>query len=273
MYQDHWKLTERPFDNTSDARFFFASEGARAALLKLRYVVESRQPAAMLAASSGLGKTIIAQALLGQLGDFAEPRLHLVFPQMPPDQLVAYLCESLNGEPSPQAALHQSVRKMEQFLAKNHHAQRHAVVVIDEAHLLRDAHALQTMRLLLNLEVNGKSPWTIILVGQPALLPQIERVPDLEERLAVKCTLRRYDAIECADYVRHRLAVAGAKPGTTIFDSTALEVLFRFSHGVPRRINRLADLSMMVGFAEERTTITASDVESVAQELTAIPAE
>lgn len=273
MYQDHWHLTERPFDNTSDARFFFASEGTKAALLKLRYVIESRQPAAMLAAASGLGKTLIAQTLLGQLGDAVEPRLHLVFPQMPPEQLVAYLCESLTGEPSPHAALHQTIRRMEQFLTANHQSAHHAVVVIDEAHLLRDAHSLQTMRLLLNIEAEGKSPWTVILIGQPALLPQVERVPDLEERLAVKCTLRRFDAIETADYTRHRLAVAGAKPGVAIFDNTALEALYRFSHGVPRRINRLADLAMMVGFAEERHTLNAGDIESVAQELTAIPAE
>ena len=63
-------------------------------------------------------------------------------------------------------------------------------MVIDEAHLLDDGQTLETLRLLLNFQPQGSPALTLILAGQAALLPMLDRMPQLEERLAVKCLLR-----------------------------------------------------------------------------------
>jgi len=39
---------------------------------------------------------------------------------------------------------------------------------------------------------------------------------------------------------------------------------------VPRRINRICDLALLVGYADETSTISATQVEAVAEELTAV---
>lgn len=266
MYLAHWQLTARPFENATDARFYYPGESQQAALLKLRYAVENRQAAAVLAGAAGLGKTLLVQTLLKQLGEKYAPRARLVFPQMPADQLLALLCDQLMGEATSGApSIRESVRRLESGLRENAAAGRHAVVVIDEAHLLRDSESLQTLRLLLNFEAEARAPLTLILVGQASLLPILERMPDFDQRLSARCLLRRFELEETAAYVQHRLRVAGAQ--SAIFDAGALEAIQRHSQGIARKVNRLCDLALLVGFAEERNSLQAEQVDAVADEL------
>lgn len=271
MYLAHWSLAARPFENTTDARFFYPGESQQAALLKLRYAVENRQAAAVLAGASGLGKTLLVQTLLRQLGDKCRPQARIVFPQMPPDQLLATVCDQFTGESSSGSpSIRESVRRLQAFLEENSKADRHAVALVDEAHLLRDSDSLQTLRLLLNFEAASQSPLTLILVGQASLLPVLERMPDFDQRLSARCLLRRFEAAETAAYVQHRLRVAGAS--SDIFDAAALEAVHHHSQGIPRKINRLCDLALLVGFAEERRSLQAEQVIAVAEELVAVAA-
>lgn len=72
-------------------------------------------------------------------------------------------------------------------------------------------------------------------------------------------------------YISHRLTAAWAT--RAIFDTSALEAAHQLSHGVARQINRLCDLALLVGFAEERAVISASQIEAVAEELVAVTPE
>ena len=65
-----------------------------------------------------------------------------------------------------------------------------------------------------------------------------------------------------------RLEAAGAT--RPIFSPLAMRPLYELSGGIPRRINRLCDLALLVGFADESTEISAEQVEAVAEELTAV---
>src|SRR4029079_13138603 len=138
-------------------------------------------------------------------------------------------------------------------LAENAAKGRHAVVVIDEAHLLEGNRTFEALRLLLNFEYNAPPVLTLLLFGQPPLLPLLARMPALEERLAVKCLLRPLTLEETMAYVQHRLSAAGRSQA--IFESSALETLFYLTQGNPRRINRLCDLALLIGYAEEQALI------------------
>ena len=273
MYESHWQLTTRPFDHSADARFYYPGESQQGALLKLRYALENRRGAALLAGAAGLGKTLLAQTLLRQLGESFSPKVHLVFPQMPSGQLLSYLADQLEGGGGFGSLLtvEQSLWRIETRLRENAQTGRHAVIVIDEAHLLEETDSLETIRLLLNLEHQAKPLASFLLTGQTSLLVAIERRPDLEERLAVKCLLRRFRPEETMGYIQHRLSAAGAKRG--IFTDEALEAVHHETLGIPRRINRLCDLALLVGFAEELSSIGADQIAGISQELTGVAAE
>jgi general secretion pathway protein A len=265
MYQAYWQLDSRPFEHTSDARFHFVAQSQAGALLKLRYVVENHRGAAVLAGEAGLGKTLLAEKLLVEMDDGFWPRVHLVFPQMPTDQLLTYLADQLTGEDSPQTAtIEQSVQRIQRLLRSNAEAGKHAVVILDEAHLLC-RQSLETIRLLMNFQLDGQPTATFLLAGQTGLVLAVRRLPALDERLAVTCVLTRFTADETARYIEHRITAAGAK--RTIFEPSAVEAICELTHGIPRRINRLCDLALLVGYGEDLRTLTAEHIESIHQEL------
>jgi general secretion pathway protein A len=238
----------------------------------LRYAIENRRQAALLAGPSGLGKTLLVGALARLLPPTYQPFAEIVYPQMPPDQLLAYIADELTGEISAQTTpIERSIRRIQQRLNANVDAQRHAVLVVDEAHLLREGGGLETLRLLLNLQVKGAPGMTLVLVGQTVLLPALERLPELDERLGVKCLVKRFSLEETMAYISHRLHAAGAS--RPIFDTSALEAVHAISQGVARQINRLCDLALLIGFAEERPGIGAAQIEAVADELAAVVPE
>jgi type II secretory pathway predicted ATPase ExeA len=269
MYEAYWQMSEKPFENCSDSRFYYPAEPHQAALLKLRYTVENRGGAALLAGAAGVGKTFLIQLLKRHLPEQFYPLVHLVYPQMPTQELLGYLADELGAPASanPRRTIEESVRRLQTCLTENARAGRHAVVVVDEAHLLEDSRSLEAIRLLLNFEFDSHPTATFLLVAHPEFLPAVDRMPQLEERLSVKCVLRPMTADETAGYVSHRLSAAGCQ--RTIFDMPALEALHGASRGLPRRINRLCELALLIGFAEERETIGAEHVEAVSQELTA----
>ena len=112
---------------------------------------------------------------------------------------------------------------------------------------------------------------TLLLAGQPVLLAQLDRMPSFEERLGVKCLLRPFTVDETSAYVQFRLQAAGAKK--TIFQPEAMNTLHELTHGLPRQINRLCDLALLVGYAEERLMIGADQLEAVAEELVTVAPE
>lgn len=273
MYESYWQLEQKPFENGSDPRFYYPCESHQAALLKLRYAIENRRGAALLAGPSGSGKTLLVTMLRAVLGERFTPFVHLVYPQMTPDQLLAYLAGELVGAiaGSSASSVQQSVQHIGHFLAQNTEQGRHAVVVIDEAHLLEDRRSWEALRLLLNFELAGRPGLTMLVTGQPDILPLLDRTPQFEERLGVKCLLRPLTASETAEYVVHRLRTAGASK--TIFEPEALAAVHRLTHGIARRINRLCDLALLIGYAEQRAVLTAEQVEAVSQELVTVVPE
>jgi general secretion pathway protein A len=222
-----------------------------------------------LCGAAGLGKTLLVEMLRRQLPEALGPVARLVFPLMPAEQLLAYLADELGGAPLPgtSGAIQQSVRRIADVLLETERRGRHALVVVDEAHLLSRGETFEALRLLLNFPADAPPAMTLVLCGQPGFLPMLDRMPTLEQRVGVKVLLRPLTAEETASYVDHRLRAAGARE--TLFDASALDTVHQLSCGVPRRINRLCDLALLIAFAEERKAITAAEIEGVASELAA----
>jgi general secretion pathway protein A len=272
MYEAYWKLTARPFEDDLAPGAYYPSEVHQGALLKLRYAIENRRGAALLCGGSGLGKSMLVHALRRQLAQLATPFVHVFFPQMSSRELLSYLGVEL-GAVDPLAEglpLDEYVRRIRQQLVQNQSIGRHAVIAVDEAQILTEPGQLETLRLLLNFE-NGASLLTLLLVGQTTLLPVLDRTPALEERFGIKCLLRPFGPEETAAYVSHRMTAAGAQ--REIFSGDALTTLHAVSQGIPRRINRIGDLALLIGFAEEQPRISSNQIEAVADELATVAPE
>ena len=277
MYEDYWQLETKPFEPATSEQFRFTSASQQAALHKLRYAVESGRGAALLAGPSGVGKTLLTDMLSEQLGDNnsgerVKQFVRVVFPLMSSRDFLVYLAEQLGAPPAdpPQYTVEESLRRLEFAFQENRRNDQHAVIVVDEAHLLEDSGLLETLRLLLNLQADGQTAFTLLLLGQTSLLSAMQRHAALDERLDMKMLLQPFSVEETAAYINHRLQAAGAT--REIFAPAALQTAHQITGGIPRQLNRLCDLALVVGFAAREHTIDAAQLHSVNEELVTVSA-
>ena len=139
MYESYWQIQSKPFEDTGDPNFYYPGETHQGALLKLRYAVENKRPAALLAGGAGLGKTLLVHALRRQLSESFAPFAHLVFPAMPSHELVAYLAAELGANVESNSGLAEHVHALEQRLCLVHRQieQSRAVLIRNQQHITK----------------------------------------------------------------------------------------------------------------------------------------
>jgi general secretion pathway protein A len=153
------------------------------------------------------------------------------------------------------------------FLLKTHAVGQNNVLIIDEAQNL-SPDVLEQLRLLTNLETSERKLLQIILIGQPELRDMLAR-PELEQlaqRVTARYHLQALTQPETAQYVKHRLGVAGLS-GVLPFDAAARERIHQLSRGVPRRINLLCDRALLGAYAEGRSRVDRVTIDKAAVEV------
>lgn len=272
MYAQYWNLERPPFENDWDPAFFFRSRAHHAALLKLKYLADSNKGAGLLCGETGAGKTYLTRLLLLELDGHFGPFIHLRYPFLTPSEFVAFVASELGadeGSMPVDGGFDQTLRQFESRLRSFSEKHRHPVIIIDDAHLIEDQQVFQAIHLLLNYR--HEFPFTVLIAGQTSLLSRIERITELADRLETRSILHPFDREETAEYVEHRLRTAGLHKSA--FNAAAINEIHELSGGIPRRINRIADLSLLVGFADGLSSLGVKEVESVADEIgLAVPA-
>jgi type II secretory pathway predicted ATPase ExeA len=173
--------------------------------------------------------------------------VHLTVPALPPADLLAHLAQEFGDvtqtHPSFQLAL-RHLRNQFALMATNG---ERPFLIVDDAHLIGEVATFDTLRLLLNFTSSGSPDLAILFVGGPELL--LELPAGLADRLAARCLLSPLTEAESSAYVVGRLAAAGAIDHR--FSQSALTSLHRAAEGNPRRLNRLADLALLIAYAQD----------------------
>jgi type II secretory pathway predicted ATPase ExeA len=268
MYEQFWNFARRPFTAGIAEEIYYPSETHHGALLKIRFGIEHRHGAVILTGIVGMGKTLLSQQLLGHLPESFSPRAHVIFSQFAARDLLLHIVQRLGIPIDSQTREHDAVDRLSTFLHQNTSQGKHAVLVVDEGHLLKDPASLEVLRLLMNFTTAGEPDLSLLFVGQPQILANLNYCAGLEERMGVKCLLRPFSLEDTASYISHRLTLAGGTNG--LFTNEAIERIYELSGGTPGRINRLCDLSLLIGFAEEASQISARHIEAVADEMVSL---
>jgi len=272
MYAPYFGLTQEPFSIAPDPRYLFMSERHREALAHLLYGIRAGGGFVLLTGEIGAGKTTVCRCFLEQIP--AHCNVAYIFnPKLTVTELLQSVCDEFHVAVPPPAAgtgaltVKDYLDPLNDFLLNAHASGRNNVLIIDEAQNL-SAEVLEQLRLLTNLETNERKLLQIILIGQPELRTLLAR-PELEQlaqRVIARYHLEPLTVRETAQYVRHRLEVAGlVRPMP--FDAKALVRIHAASGGVPRRINLLCDRAMLGAFATSAPGITRFIVDQAAREV------
>jgi len=264
VYEAHFGLNEKPFENTPDPRFFFSNPDHDEALANLIYAVTERKGFVLLTGEVGSGKTLLSRILLSRLGPTARTAI-VTNTHLSPKQLLRTLCQEYDLPTANARDKSEILESFNGFLLQQLAADRLVVSIIDEGqNLAREA--LEEIRMLCNLETDREKLLQIILMGQPELRRRVS-MPDLEQlrqRIALCYHLRPLSAQNVGKYIDHRLAVAGRR-GESLFDEAATTMIAQYSGGVPRLINAICDCCLVLAYARQLNRIDEAIVQNAVQ--------
>lgn len=265
MYQDFYGLNENPFSITPDPRFLYFSPEHQAAFEHLVYGIQERKGFISLIGEVGCGKTTLCRAVLATLPETVKTAL-VLNPSVSTGQLIRAILMDLDIVPKGRDRLNH-IDQLNRFLLEQMEANANVLVIIDEAQDLTPE-VLEQVRLLNNLETDQHKLMQIVLSGQPELEKRLAR-PDLRQlrqRIAVHCRLHHLNEKAVAQYIAHRLQVAGARDAPR-FDRGAVRMVYRETRGTPRLINRLCDNALLAGYVAEKVTIGAKEVRKAVKDI------
>lgn len=268
MYAQFFGLKHTPFSIAPDPRYLFMSERHREALAHLLYGLDGGGGFVLLTGEIGAGKTTVCRCFLEQI-----PRrcnvAYIFNPKLTVTELLKSVCEEFRipHPASAQATVKDYLDPINEFLLKTHAVGQNNVLIIDEAQNL-SADVLEQLRLLTNLETSERKLLQIVLIGQPELRDMLAR-PELEQlaqRVIARFHLEALSEPETAQYIRHRLAVAGMQRATP-FNRKVMRRIHTLSRGIPRRINLLCDRAMLGAYGKGRTKVDDEIVAQAAREV------
>lgn len=265
MYNNYFGLSEAPFSIAPDPRFLYMSEQHREALAHLLFGVTSNGGFILLTGEVGTGKTTVLRCLLEQLPEQTEVAF-VLNPKYTVMGLLSAICDDLGIDYSPSSDMKDYVDALNERLLENHRNNLQTVLIIDEAQNL-SADVLETIRLLTNLETNTQKLLQVILVGQPELLAMLERpeLRQLNQRITARYHLRALRQEELADYIAHRLSVAGAE--CQLFPEVTIRHLYKLTKGIPRLINIVCDRALLGTYVERRNEVHNRTISNAASEV------
>jgi len=128
--------------------------------------------------------------------------------------------------------------------------------ILDECHMMDHA-TLQELIVVTNFEMDSKSPFIFVLIGQPELREKLKRRmhEPLRQRITLSYHMAGLSLEETRTYVLHQLKIAGRTE--PLFEENAFEPTHQLSQGLPRKVNNLALAAMTLAVAKKTHSVNA----------------
>jgi general secretion pathway protein A len=268
MYAKFYGFDRLAFQLTPDPEFFYESAEHRRAMAHLTYGLHHAEGFIVITGDVGAGKTMLVDRLLSQIDANSYLTARIVTSQLSGDDLLRMVAAGFGLDDGGMAkgAL---LARIQEFVQSQVGAGRRALLIIDEAQNL-SFEALEELRMLSNIVVGTATGLQSFLLGQPQFREVLgnSALDQLRQRITAAYHLGPLNEADTRGYIEHRLVCAGWK-GDPQFSDDCIGPIYRYTGGVPRRINTLCSRLLLCGFLDGSHTISAADAEQVAAELDA----
>ena len=268
MYTEHYGFSERPFQLTPDARFYYGSRTHKKAMAYLGFGLAQGEGFVVITGEVGAGKSTLVQHLLESVDRARLNIINLVSTQVEGDDMLRLAVQGM-GIATHGLSKAELLERAENWLEDQARARKRTLLIVDEAQTL-SLSALEELRMLSNFQITGQALIQILLLGQPEFRDKLasEDVEQLRQRVIATHHLEAMEPSELQPYVEHRLKLVGWQ-GRPRFTTDAYAALYRHSGGIPRRVNQLASRILLFGAVEQLDTIDGQAIETVIADLAA----
>lgn len=259
MYKTHFGLNAQPFGLTPDTQFFCDLPSHLEALNVLLIALHNGEGFIKITGDVGTGKTMLCRKLLNELPEPFETA-YIPNPHLPPVGLLMAIASEMGIEYPRHIGQNGLMNLINDFLINSAANGKKPVLIIDEAQSM-SLETLETLRLITNLETEKQKLLQIVLFGQPELDEQLrdKAIRQLRQRITFSYTLKPLTQQNVADYIKHRLRIAGMG-SLNIFSRLAIKAMHRYSRGIPRLINILANKAMLAAYGKGLSSIGVKQV-------------
>ncbi len=264
-YLEHFKLKEQPFRLTPDPGFVYWSKQHARAKAYMESTIWLADGFVVITGDIGSGKTTLLQSFLAELDD------NVVYAVVSQTQLTAtqFLQAALTEfgfKPFDKRKV-ELLDMLNMFLIEQYSNGKKVVLIVDEAQNL-SMKVLEEIRMLSGIETHKEKVLRIILAGQPELRDTLNSptLKQLVQRVRLRFHLGPLDKLDTRAYIDHRLRIAGGQPETLIAPE-CLDVIYRYTGGVPRLINTLCDSALLCAFADQKPGVEINDIMTAVTEL------
>lgn len=261
MYYQHFGLKEPPFKITPNTEVFFTGGNRGAVLDAITYAILNGEGIVKVVGEVGSGKTMLCRMLQTMLPDRVES-IYLANPSVAPEDVLHAIAFELQLKLPKTADRLKVMQALQAHLLKRHAAGKQVVIFIEEAQGM-PLGTLEEIRLLSNLETNYDKLLQIVLFGQPELDENLNEINirQLRERITHSFHLAPLQSKEIGEYILFRLRAAGYY-GPHLFTQAAINKLSKAAQGLVRRVNILADKSLLAAFSENVYQVTPKHVQA-----------
>jgi len=265
MYLEHFALKELPFRLSPDPAFLYLSQIHSRAKAYMESTIWFTDGFVVITGEIGSGKTTLIETFLKELDqDVVVAQINQT--QISPIEFLQTVLAQFGFSPFRMRKA-ELLATLNTFLIEQYANGRKVLLIVDEAQNLSNK-VLEEVRLLSGVETTKEKVLRIILAGQPELNAKLDsaEMAQLKQRVRLRFHLTALGEEDTANYIRHRLEVAGAG-GREIFEPDTFAVIFRYTGGTPRLINTLCDTALLAAFTQDRATVSIEDLRSAVGEL------
>jgi type II secretory pathway predicted ATPase ExeA len=265
LYLDYFGLTDPPFRITPNTDYWFEGGQRGDLLATLVYAITHGEGLIKVVGEVGSGKTMLCRMLQQQLPEYIDT-VYLGNPTLQPDEILVTILSDLGVTGTTAGNRQILLDQLNNALLSRHSSGRRVVAFVEEAQGMT-LESLEFMRLLTNLETASDKLLQIVLFGQPELDQTLAdpRIRQFKDRITLNLTLPPLSENDTRNYLRSRLQVAGYR-GPDLFSDTVVRNIARLSGGLSRRINILADKTLLAAYGEKTHNISVAHVKAAAKD-------
>ncbi|KKM12412.1 ATPase AAA [Clostridiales bacterium PH28_bin88] len=262
-FKAFYGMTFNPFDKSIQVEHIYESGDYKQFSSRMEYF-KTAKGFALLYGEPGSGKTTSIRAFTAKLNPQLFKVVYLPLSSVTVMDFYRHLAVGLGLEPRFRKV--DMFHQVQEYIANAHHQKNMTTfVIIDEAQFIQHA-ILNDLRLVFNFQMDSKNYAMVLLAGQSAFLHQLSLQINepLRQRITINYGFKGLAKDEIGSYLTSLLKVAGvAEP---LFTPDAVEAIAAFSNGLPRKVNNLAEKSLLVGYQRKVRAIDADIIQTVQED-------